>query len=81
MHLESGKVDEILTVPYAALQYRYGVNRAFVVQGDKLAMRELSVGERLGDRIEVVSGLAAGDQVAVSDVDTLADGALVSVEK
>jgi RND family efflux transporter MFP subunit len=81
VHLESGKVDEVLTVPYAALQYRYGVNRAFVLQGDKLAMRELSVGERLGDRIEVVSGLAAGDQVAVSDVDTLADGALVSVEK
>jgi RND family efflux transporter MFP subunit len=81
VHIESGKVDEVLTVPYAALQYRYGVNRAFVVQGDKLSMRELSVGERLGDRIEIVSGLAAGDRVAVSDVDTLADGALVSVEK
>ena len=81
VHIESGKVDEVLTVPYAALQYRYGVNRAFVVAGDKLSMRELAVGERLGDRIEVVSGLAAGDRVAVSDVDTLADGALVTVEK
>jgi cobalt-zinc-cadmium efflux system membrane fusion protein len=81
VHIESGKVDEVLTVPYAALQYRYGVNRAFVVQGDRLAMRELSVGERLGDRIEVVSGLNAGDRVAVSDVDTLADGTVVSVEK
>src|SRR4029079_19734516 len=48
VHVESGKVDDILTLPYAALQYRYGVNRVFVVQGDRLAARELQVGERLG---------------------------------
>jgi multidrug efflux pump subunit AcrA (membrane-fusion protein) len=81
VHIESGKVDEVMTVPYAALQYRYGVNRAFVLEGDKLSMRELTVGERLGERIEVLTGLSAGDRVAVSDVDSLADGALVMVEK
>ncbi len=81
VHIESGKMDDVLSVPYAALQYRYGVNRVFVVNGDKLAMRELSVGERLGDRIEVVSGVKAGERVAVTDVDTLADGALVTVTK
>ena len=41
VHIESGKVDDVLTLPYAALQYRYGVNRVFVVDGDRLAMREL----------------------------------------
>jgi RND family efflux transporter MFP subunit len=81
VHIESGKIDDVLTLPYAALQYRYGVNRVFVVDGDKLAMRELSVGERLGDRIEVVSGVKAGERVAVTDVDTLADGAVVAVTK
>ena len=79
VHIESGKVDEVLTLPYAALQYRYGVNRVFVVNGDKLAMRELTVGERMGDRIEVVTGVKAGERVAVSDVDTLSDGTLVTV--
>ena len=64
----------MLTLPYAALQYRYGVNRVFVVNGDKLGMRELKVGERLGDRIEVVGGVKAGERVAVTDVDKLADG-------
>ena len=40
----------MLTLPYAALQYRYGVNRVFVVDGDQLAVaKELKVGERLGD--------------------------------
>ena len=77
VHVESGKVDDVLTLPYAALQYRYGVNRVFVVQGDRLAIRELQVGERLGDRIEIVSGVKAGEKVAITDVDSLADGALV----
>ena len=81
VHIESGKVDEILTVPYAALQYRYGVNRVFVVEGDKLAMRELSVGQRIGERIEVVSGVKPGEQIAITDVDTLTDGAIVAVTK
>jgi HlyD family secretion protein len=81
VHVESGKVDDIMTLPYAALQYRYGVNRVFVVNGDRLAMRELQVGERLGERIEIVSGVKEGERVAITDVDTLNDGALVSVTK
>ena len=81
VHIESGQIDDVLTLPYAALQYRYGVNRVFVVDGNKLAMRELSVGERLGDRIEVLKGVKAGERVAVTDVDTLGDGALVTVTK
>jgi multidrug efflux pump subunit AcrA (membrane-fusion protein) len=81
VHIESGKVDDVLTLPYSALQYRYGVNRVFVVNGDKLAMRELAVGERMGERIEIVKGVKAGERVAVTDVETLSEGALVSVTK
>jgi multidrug efflux pump subunit AcrA (membrane-fusion protein) len=51
------------------LQYRYGVSRVFVVNGDALAVRELKVGDRLGDRIQVLSGVKAGDQIVkLSDV-------------
>ena len=81
VHIESGKVDSILTVPYSALQYRYGVNRVFVVNGGKLALRELSVGERVGDRIEVISGVKSGDRVAITDVDSLTDGSAVTLGK
>ncbi len=77
VHVESGKVDEVLTLPYSALQYRYGVNRVFVVNGDRLEMRELQVGERLGDRIEVTSGVKPGERVVVSDVETLNGGEFV----
>ena len=79
VHIETAKVDQVLTLPYAALQYRYGVNRVFVIEGDRLAARELKVGDRLGDRIEIVSGVKAGESVAVTDVDRLNDGQKVSV--
>ena len=81
VHIESSKVDQVMTVAYSAIQYRYGVNRVFVVNGDRLAARELKVGERLGDRIEVIDGVKAGDAVAISDVDKLAEGARVSVSQ
>jgi RND family efflux transporter MFP subunit len=81
VHVESGKVDDVLTLPYSALQYRYGVNRVFVVKGDRLSMRELQIGERLGDRVEIASGVSEGDPVAITDVDTLSDGARVTVTR
>jgi RND family efflux transporter MFP subunit len=77
--VQTNKSDSVLTLPYAALQYRYGVNRAFVVTGDRLVARELKVGERLGERIEIVSGVDAGEQVATTDVDKLVDGMKVAV--
>jgi RND family efflux transporter MFP subunit len=70
----TSKVDQVLTVSYVALQYRYGVNRVFVVTGDHLSAKELKVGERFGERIEIVSGVKAGDVVANNDVDRLNDG-------
>jgi RND family efflux transporter MFP subunit len=78
--LTTDHVEPTLTLPYAALQYRYGVNRAFVIEGDHIVGRELKLGDRLGDRIEILGGVAAGDVVAMTDVDNLADGMKVSVK-
>ena len=80
VRLETSKIEPVLTVPYSAMQYRYGVNRAFVVEGDHLTAHELKTGERLGDRIEIVSGVKAGDAIAVSDIDTLTDGLKVTAK-
>jgi len=77
VRINSSKVDQVLTVSYSALQYRYGVNRVFVVSGDTATAKEVKVGERFGDRIEVLSGVNAGDTVAANDVERLSDGAKV----
>jgi RND family efflux transporter MFP subunit len=79
--LTTNHVEDLLTLPYAALQYRYGVNRAFVVTGDSIVGREVKVGDRLGDRIEILGGVTAGDVVALTDVDNLADGMKVSPKR
>jgi HlyD family secretion protein len=81
VHIESGLVSNVMTLPYAAIQYRYGANRVFVVDGDHLALRELKVGERAGDRIEVLAGVKPGERVVVSDVEKLIDGAKVAVAR
>ncbi len=78
-HLVTSRVEPVLTIPYAAMQYRYGVNKAFVVAGGKLQARELKIGDRVGDRVEVLGGLEADDLIAVTDVDNLADGQSVSI--
>jgi len=80
VRIQTDKTDRVLTLPYAALQYRYGVNRVFVVKGDRLVAKELKVGERLGERIEIVSGIDAGDPVATTDVDKLVDGTRITVK-
>jgi multidrug efflux pump subunit AcrA (membrane-fusion protein) len=79
VHVETARVEQVLTLPYTALQYRYGVNRVFAVNGDRLAARELKIGDRIGDRIEIVSGVKAGEQIAVTEVEKLTDGLKVSV--
>ncbi len=77
VHIESARVDNVLTVPVAALQYRYGINRVFVVRGDRLVAREVKLGDRLGEQVEVLSGVGPNDAVATSSVERLADGVRV----
>ena len=47
VHLTTALVEPVLTIPYAAMQYRYGVYRAFVVTGDHLVIHELKTGDRV----------------------------------
>jgi RND family efflux transporter MFP subunit len=80
VRLETSLVEQVLTIPYAAMQYRYGVYRAFAVEGDRLEAHELKTGDRVGDRMEILEGLNSKDRVALTDVDTLTDGMTIAVE-
>jgi len=79
VHLESALVEQVLTVPYAAMQYRYGVYRVFTVDGNRLTAHELKTGDRAGDRMEILGGVKLGDLVALTDVDNLTDGMKVTL--
>jgi multidrug efflux pump subunit AcrA (membrane-fusion protein) len=42
-------------------------------------VREVKLGDRHGDRVEIVEGLKEGEVVALTDVDNLADGMKVTI--
>jgi multidrug efflux pump subunit AcrA (membrane-fusion protein) len=79
VHVKTSLVEPVLTIPYSAMQYRYGVYRVFSVNGDRLVMHELKTGDRVGDRMEILDGVSLGEPVALTDVDNLADGMKVTV--
>lgn len=81
VHLETALVEKVLTVPYGAMQYRYGVYRVFTVDGDHVTAHELKTGDRVGDRMEILDGVKLGQLVALTDVDNLADGMKVTIER
>jgi RND family efflux transporter MFP subunit len=63
-----------LVVPSAAVQTSAGTSRVFVVNGDRVEERIVTVGQTIGDRVEISSGLKAGERVATTNVGQLADG-------
>jgi len=70
-----------LFVPAAALRGGAGgVVEVVVVQDHKAHVRAVVMGIKDGDRVEIVSGLAAGDAVVVDDPVGLADDAPVRDE-
>ena len=69
-----------LTLPQSAVLLRDGFAYVFKVGADnKVAQAKVGVGRRVGDRIEVTSGLDAGSHVVASGAGFLADGDLVRV--
>ena len=55
---------EHLLIPAAALLQRSEISGVYVVSEDRVALRQLRLGHRHGDRVEVLSGLQAGERIA-----------------
>jgi RND family efflux transporter MFP subunit len=74
----SGPVPGV-SLPAAAVQTSGSTGVLFVVRDTTLERRAVRLGTVNGDRVTVISGLAAGERVAVGDVKELADGAKIRV--
>ncbi len=73
-----------LTVPQEALSLREGFSYLFRIEageGDRAKVSQVKVelGQRAGDRVEVLSGIAAGDRIVSRGGAFLADGDTVKV--
>src|SRR5262249_36508289 len=77
--LFTGASHPMLSAPLAAVVRRGQLSFAFVVGSDGMArLRPLITGRAFGDRIEVLAGLADGDELVMSPQPSIADGTRVN---
>jgi RND family efflux transporter MFP subunit len=72
--------DRVVTVPANALVTFAGVEKVFVVREGKSAEVAVTTGRRLGDRVEILSGVKAGQPVVVQP-GSLTGGQPVTIEQ
>jgi len=69
-----------LTVPQTAVVFRNDKSGVYVLdRGNHARFRPVSTGARVGDRVEVLTGLTAGERIVVQGAGFLAEGDLVRV--
>ncbi|MDJ0750544.1 MAG: efflux RND transporter periplasmic adaptor subunit [Woeseiaceae bacterium] len=59
---------ERLLVPAASVARRSELSAVYVVDGESVTLRQVRVGRRYGDDVEILAGLAEGEQVATDPV-------------
>ncbi len=69
--ISTGGGDRVLRIPVGALAQRGEVSGVYVLADDRLALRQVRLGQRSGGQVEVIAGLKAGDKVAADPVAAL----------
>jgi RND family efflux transporter MFP subunit len=78
-HLKTNKVEIIHVVPFRGVSYQLGSYKAFVVSGDTITARDVKLGERMNDMVEISDGLVDGENIAVTQLTRLDTGTKVRV--
>ena len=68
-----GETKPRIALPPSAIVQRDGKSIVFVVQGDKAVQTPVTLGARVGDLVEVVSGVKAGERIATKPLEKLHD--------
>ena len=81
LRLQVRTIEDAVVVPVNAL--RHGANGDFVYvlnpQEKTVALRQVTRGQATGDKVQVATGLKAGEQVITEGADRLKDGARVTL--
>jgi membrane fusion protein (multidrug efflux system) len=76
----TSRVDSAIVVPATAIQTRYGTSTVFVVRDGTLSAVEVKLGDRLGPKVEIASGLEAGTTIVADGLEGLVAGARVTAK-
>jgi multidrug efflux pump subunit AcrA (membrane-fusion protein) len=77
--IPTNKVERIRLLPSRAITYLFGTNKAFVVKGDTIDARDLRLGDRYDQDVEIVEGVEDGEQVATTQLNRLDTGVKVQI--
>lgn len=77
--IEQAAMRPGLLVPATAVRSVSGTARVFVIAGDRAEERVVMIGQAVGDRVEITSGLTRGERVVASGADRMVDGVRVVV--
>jgi hypothetical protein len=75
----TNKTERIMIVPARAVAYVLGSNKAFVIKGELIEARDVRVGDRFGESLEIIEGLREGEQVALGPLARLDTGVQVRI--
>jgi membrane fusion protein (multidrug efflux system) len=76
--VQQSKPTPAILVPATAVRASAGASRVYVVKGDYVEERVVTVGQSVDQSVEVTSGLAIGERVATANVAQLTDGSPIT---
>jgi len=80
--IEQATRQNAVLVPASAVRTVAGAARVFVATGEaadrRVEERVVATGQVVGERIEIASGLSAGEQVVVDGLDRVVDGVRIA---
>lgn len=70
-----------ISVPASSITTRNGQKVVFVVKRDAVEETAVTLGEAMGNRIEIVSGISPGEQVVLRPPETMRTGSTITTKK
>ena len=78
--LPTNKSERITLVPTRAVAYVFGANKTYVVKNGIVEAREVKLGDRFEQNVEILEGLEPGEMIAVTQLNRLDTGSKVAAK-
>jgi RND family efflux transporter MFP subunit len=72
--------ENVMAVPEYAVSRLAGVSNVYVIENGKARQQPVSIGLRIGDNFEILSGLKGDETLAASNLNQLATGVSVKID-
>lgn len=77
--VDEGEQKPKTVVPSAAIFARGGASYIYLIKGEKVEEARVTPGDRVGDMQEIISGVKAGEKIALKPLDRLKNGSKIKI--